>query len=87
MSCWGRGLQKSGLVRYSSIGEFSAKDIRDLLAQERCMVNRSLPDKRPINAEVLVNQNVPQPHNEESLGGDGLRRHRFSHFNVTKHAI
>jgi hypothetical protein len=26
------------------------------------MVNRSLPDKRPIDAEVLVNQNAPQPH-------------------------
>ena len=26
------------------------------------MVNRSLPDKWPIDAEILVNQNVPQPH-------------------------
>jgi hypothetical protein len=35
----------------------------NLLAEYRRVVNRRLPDKRPIDADVLVNENVPQPHN------------------------
>ena len=38
-------------------------DGRDLGAQNRGMIYRRLPDQWPIDAELLMNQNVAQAHN------------------------
>lgn len=42
--------------------ELATQDLRDLSAQDWGVIDRRLPDQRPIDAEVLVNQDVSQPH-------------------------
>ena len=41
--------------------ELGAQDLRDLSAQDWGVINRCLPDQRPIDAEVLVNRMFRNP--------------------------